>query len=417
MSNPTKKKPYLADPNYYRLGYQLAAQLLNQRLDSRPHSARNDLAQQVRSRPPSDPATVATTLRDDADATLTWFRSRPKKNRLWVPWANPLEPHERRLMEFLEQTVAPCSRLVRAAALAKDGEDEVAKREVEAVVAAADAGKVSYRTHYALACWYARPGNGLQGDAIEHLLIALERAPKGSNHDLTEWSVRDPALASLRKDSEWFLRQIEPFRRPKTLQQSAGDPLPKELQRQLRTGPSETFAVLASAFAGPEATNGHGRNGESPTEDVLRTVVAFLNTQGGTLLIGAVDNDDRGRWADVDLGHAETIDNWVLVGVDHEINAGWEQYSKALRDIITDRIEPEARRKVQIARHSAGEGTLTCVKVQKKSDPRHYLRPSDGGDVGAPEIWARVGPSNRLLLGAEIDAFFEPGAVPTDGAN
>jgi len=111
----------------------------------------------------------------------------------------------------------------------------------------------------------------------------------------------------------------------------------------------------------------------------LKTIAAFLNTDGGTLLIGVSDSGEvKGLERDFQLCHRHNQD-------------GFEQ---KLRSLINDRFEPKPLGKVNIAFEPLVEGTICRVDVQpwSKEDVVHLDK----------EVYVRDGNVTRKLEGPEL---------------
>jgi hypothetical protein len=322
---------------------------------------------------------------------LTWYRGRPAKSPRWHIRANPLEPYEQRLKQFLERTVQPCLRLIVAAVTADESE---AQRLVAMVEGVARDGEVSHRVHYALACWYARDA-GRDDSAVEHLSTALANAPRDRSRELAEWSVRDPALADLRERQTAEFDAIVGKFRPGSTAPREGTPLPDAVKEKLRVGTSANLEVLACALEWPAWMNGNRPVTESPTDQMLHTICAFLNTVGGTLVIGAVERSDKAP-------PGEPVGNWVLVGIDHEMDGNWDSYADRLRKAIANHIYPAPQLTVEIAQHWVGERTLALLTVERGS--RNYFACRFGtNDDG--EFWGRANGKTTRFAAQQIEDF------------
>jgi tetratricopeptide (TPR) repeat protein len=364
---------YLGDPNYYRLGYQLAAQQLNQALG----------------------AASGETLRRAAVETATRLL-RTIGDRLDRSAGTRGEANQVRLDAFLRRTVRPCGELVLAAALAdsRGGEPEATER-AERVLEAADRGEVSYRVHYAIACWYARPSTHVDDQrAFGELEIALGRAPRDARHELAEWCVRDPALALLRQrmDEANFRARVERYRRqePRVVEPA----VPKHLRDLLEGGTTDEFAVLACALATED---------QDAEDQFVQTVAGLLNTRGGTLLLGAIESGSSARWGDDDVATADSVGTWRLVGVGAELDAtGWDGYVARLRKMIDDRIAPAPGAHVEI-KHAMASGRVLAEITVTKAPKDTYVRTDGQADA----FWGREDDKNQRFEGAQIGEFQE----------
>jgi predicted HTH transcriptional regulator len=136
---------------------------------------------------------------------------------------------------------------------------------------------------------------------------------------------------------------------------------------------------LSDLLTRPEGKTLEFKRDLSSPEGALRTIVAFANTSGGTLLIGIEDRTRNVR------GVAEPLD-------------AEERLANLLSDNILPRLVPELE--VLPWRHSY----VVAVEIHPSPQRPHYLK-SAGPEKG---VYVRVGSSNRLAdkeLIAELRRF------------
>lgn len=195
--------PYLAEPHYYRLGYQLAAQYANWLLEVNvppEHAPTPDVAERA--------LEVAVQVANESRAMIDWYEERDRDHRWWNPrGAQALLPKEKRLLRFLVSTVEPSAELVRAGLLvAVFGDPEAAERHAAPVrQRAAEPDDLSYRALYNLACYEVTRGRTafVWGDdafalALRHLAVAFKRTRGSPRTEIARWASTDPTLAPLR---------------------------------------------------------------------------------------------------------------------------------------------------------------------------------------------------------------------------
>jgi hypothetical protein len=126
-----------------------------------------------------------------------------------------------------------------------------------------------------------------------------------------------------------------------------------------------------------------GAKDERMEQVVAKTVCAFLNADGGTLVIGV---DDLGR----PLGLAPDLATMKAPDVD--------RYELWLRDLLTTCLGQNAAAAVGIEFPSVADeadALVTVCRVTCRPSPRPvYLRAGKGA---APELWVRTGNSTRQL--------------------
>ncbi|MCY4128266.1 MAG: helix-turn-helix domain-containing protein [Gammaproteobacteria bacterium] len=126
---------------------------------------------------------------------------------------------------------------------------------------------------------------------------------------------------------------------------------------------------LAQLIRRPEGKTLEFKRDLSSPEKVLRTVVAFANTSGGTILIGIDDSTGD------------------LRGV---LNAREEE--ERLANLISDSVSPQLVPYVELLRYR--EKTVLGVEVYPSSNRPHYL-----GDSAETGSYVRIGSTNRRADG------------------
>jgi hypothetical protein len=209
---PLAERKYLADANYYRLGYQLVAQLTHQQEANQTHEPAVEkpldilYGEWVRGK--SDQIDVedrANQLLEEAEAVLATY-ARRRETRKWVIFRNSLTAKEERLEQFLRRTVNPCLTIVLAASIRlrspAEAEAQIAPLRDRANLSGGpgteEANELSYRSLYNLACYEAGSAEALpQNNALRYLAAALERAPVPRRVELARWAQMDPSLKSV----------------------------------------------------------------------------------------------------------------------------------------------------------------------------------------------------------------------------
>ncbi len=159
------------------------------------------------------------------------------------------------------------------------------------------------------------------------------------------------------------------------------------LQRPTRASIAQLVRAGESADLEYKSTariNLHTGEKDARMEQVIaKTVAAFLNSDGGTLLVG-VDDAGTPLGLDADLATLRTPD--------------LDRYELWLRDLLTTSLGPTAAVQVAVdfadVETEAGEGTVCRLEMQASPSPV-YLSP---GKSAPPELWVRSGNSTRRLL-------------------
>jgi hypothetical protein len=119
---------------------------------------------------------------------------------------------------------------------------------------------------------------------------------------------------------------------------------------------------------------------------ITKTVCAFLNAEGGTLLIG-VDDD----------GHAIGLDNdYRTLGS----KANRDGYELFLRQLLVNSLSVQTAGVVKI-RFESLDGDDVCVVSAAASGRPAFARPLEGSQ-GFSEFWVRIGNASRQLHGDDM---------------
>lgn len=180
------------------------------------------------------------------------------------------------------------------------------------------------------------------------------------------------------------------------------------------TGRDETDSVetLLRQAEGPElevkeaALASHDRHGSgrpaTPDEKtraaLLRTVTGMLNSGGGTILIGAVEVEAR---PDAMLADAPRIGSYAVVGIEHELERGWDVFERRLIDACQEAIAPSPSGLVRVAPAEVQNRTVCVLTVSAPSASWFYLR--ERGH--RYEFLVRLGNGTVALRGPEADQY------------
>jgi hypothetical protein len=198
-------------------------------------------------------------------------------------------------------------------------------------------------SEYAHAVLAASPGHYTFGETL-----------KGMSAEETHRSLYNEAL-SVAWTCDVFLQYVDPSR---------------EVARVIAGGESKSVEFKSTLRWNIKA----GRDDEAVTHASLKTVAAFLNSDGGTLLIGVGDD---GKAVGIELDHFANDDKFLL----HLVN------------VIKQQLGHKATTCVEPAIHTF-EGKKVCmVKCDAGPEPV-YLRSSNSPDG---EYYVRTGPSTTKL--------------------
>ncbi|MFO8036086.1 MAG: ATP-binding protein [Anaerolineales bacterium] len=148
---------------------------------------------------------------------------------------------------------------------------------------------------------------------------------------------------------------------------------------------------------------GDGKQMENPKlidEGVLKSIVAFLNTSGGTILIGILEMNKYEDVYQEKLEEYPLEENKIIFGIEHEYGKDeWDGYHQKLANLIETRIDPEVLdyKLVEISKVSYEDFDICKIEVTP-SDTRQYLNNKD--------FFKRRGNMTKKLTGKDIDAYW-----------
>jgi hypothetical protein len=171
----------------------------------------------------------------------------------------------------------------------------------------------------------------------------------------------------------------------------------------LLEGPETTeFEIKGSAFTPLDEWLRKGKMTSEAdgfcVDTICKEVVAFLNSGGGTLLVGALETKR--------FGSSEALEDYprnehnIICGIMDETyrTRGWDVWERKLRDILRAHIEPTPINAVEIRSVMHGETRLGLLAIDGV-EPDYYLCPTKG----AKSYWMREGTSARRLEGPELE--------------
>ncbi|MCA1706765.1 MAG: ATP-binding protein, partial [Actinobacteria bacterium] len=148
------------------------------------------------------------------------------------------------------------------------------------------------------------------------------------------------------------------------------------------------------------------------TQAILKTIVAFLNTKGGTLVVGAVE---ASRFSEKvvtsKISDALAVGDYVVVGVETDLaalNTDFDAWERRVRDAIDTRITPAASYRLDVVRVGTGTRTVAALSLAAAQDRWFYVRSDVRG--GTAQFFVRDGNRTIELSGPEQDAFKAAGA-------
>jgi hypothetical protein len=198
---------------------------------------------------------------------------------------------------------------------------------------------------------------------------------------------------------------------PSTRRRPAQVPF-RRVEDLLRLDESMTLEVKGSAFAplAPHLLQGEELL-ESPSffsRSVLKTIVGFLNSEGGTIVIGALEPSRfQQRPMINEAPEFREIGAYLCAGIVDPIyrRKGWDAYERKMSEAIEKNVSPAPDSLVRI-RNEEVDGLVFCVvDVAPGHDIGwHYL----DADGEGPQFMVRRGARTVHLQGVEADKYKDP---------
>lgn len=185
-------------------------------------------------------------------------------------------------------------------------------------------------------------------------------------------------------------------------------PVPRDVRALLEGTEREIVEVVGSLFAPLEPWLTSGVDLEEsrtyPLKGVLKAIVALLNSDGGTVIIGAVERDRySGHKAAAERlhGYPKIGRYWIVGLLDPTYREhGEDSWSRRLHDLITAKIDPSPGVLVQARIERLMDQEVCVIDVDDPGDQAFYLRT----DPDRADYYARQGTSVVRLVGSSIDA-------------
>ena len=186
------------------------------------------------------------------------------------------------------------------------------------------------------------------------------------------------------------------------LPSSVVQPTPMDIETLLEGPETTEFEIKGSAFTPLDDWLSKGKiMHEAPkfcVDTICKEVVAFLNTGGGWLIIGALETKL--------FGENERLEDYprnehnIICGIMDETyrTRGWDVWERKLRDTLRSHVEPSLINAVVIRPVMHGDTRLGLITIDAV-EPDYYLCPSQG----QKSYWIREGTSARRLEGPEME--------------
>ncbi len=121
------------------------------------------------------------------------------------------------------------------------------------------------------------------------------------------------------------------------------------------------------------------------THAVLKTIAAFLNTEGGDLLIGVANNG-------------------TVVGIEHDRLESDDKFMRHLAQVVRNGLGDRASTCIDPKTQVVQGKTVSLVSCQRSPEPV-FLKPSDAAQGGEGEFFVRSGPGTVKLSREDTEAY------------
>jgi hypothetical protein len=170
---------------------------------------------------------------------------------------------------------------------------------------------------------------------------------------------------------------------------------------------SETVEVKGSAFTDLAPwLRGEQRRQRDPSvthKGVLKAMVAFLNSQGGTIVLGALEAD---KFPDnPKLEGCPRVGDYICCGVEWDYTKGgnWDRFQRQLHEAIKARLRPSSLTQwYTITRDDVKGKPLCLIHVRAPAQGWYYLDIPSETD---PHFYVREGNRTIRLSGPEEDDY------------
>lgn len=238
---------------------------------------------------------------------------------------------------------------------------------------------------------------------IDHLQTAkktkIDEYRGGGGAESRAADVREILTEAMSINSTWLDRR----RRRRTLERRQA--LLKDVREYLLQAEDMTLEFKGSAIldlAEFMRTGSLDRKKEHVRTAFLKTVVAFLNTGGGDLVLGVLEMK---RFTNLDnerTGACVALESRLICGIGIEIgDHDFDWYTLALFSMIRDHIGtlPLDRKLIELQELPEYDGKRTCVLRVEPAPKKQYL--------DSTHFYVRRGPATEELAAAEIDEFWD----------
>lgn len=136
----------------------------------------------------------------------------------------------------------------------------------------------------------------------------------------------------------------------------------------------------------------------------MKAIVAFLNSEGGVVVIGATETKRLAKSSK--LRGTEVVDSaprrghYFVTGIDHELAHGADRYQRRLLDLCRTAIEPDPSAFLLVELERVDDRTICVIHVGHPREWFYYR----GKDKNL-RFYVRQGATSKELMGPDADRF------------
>lgn len=184
----------------------------------------------------------------------------------------------------------------------------------------------------------------------------------------------------------------------------------RDIEHLLRQEEDPHFEVKATAFTELRRLEPQDNPTELPTskaaiDSLMKAIVAFLNTEGGDLVIGAIDEETAERSPRLRksrlVSSAPRIGLYLATGIDHELAGDSDRYLRRLQELCRTSIEPDPSVFLKIGIEQVQGRTICLIQVEGAPRDWFYFR----GKEKSLQFLVRQGSLVRELMGPDADRY------------
>jgi hypothetical protein len=191
-------------------------------------------------------------------------------------------------------------------------------------------------------------------------------------------------------------------------------PKRRKAHEWLREDEGQHFEVKGSAFVDlngwllGEIAGERPPRSEIPTNSLCKAIVGLLNAEGGTIIVGALE-EKRYRQS-ARLGRSKRVGDYRIWGIRDDMDKGdWDAYERRLRDTLAAKIDPSPNDFLGIERDGIGRRPLCVITIRapsgRRGTGRWFYHFPKGRSAKAAHFWVREGNRTKEKIAGEVDFY------------